>query len=239
MEPPRTKPCSIDMGEVEERTQSDVDDAFKPERVLTFFGIGLGVISALLGPFLSPALRRHVLPYIPATDSQLASSIRLAKSGLMKKRKNLDGLGEVIDLGSGDGRVVIAAVEELGMKRGVGVELNPWLVAYSRWRGLGHRRHVEFHRKDLWRVDLGRYDVVFVFGVEEMMRDLGEKIAAEAKPDVVIVSNRFRFPQWQEEEVDGMGRLYFHPLSPRKDTVVSIQPPIHPKAHSNQDEGTT
>ena len=45
----------------------------------------------------------------------------------------------MVDLGSGDGCLVIAAAKELGM-RGVGIELNPWLVwwarAKARWHGV-------------------------------------------------------------------------------------------------------
>lgn len=53
-----------------------------------------------------------------------------------------------------------------------GYELNPWLVWYSkltaRLQGLHH--NAAFYRRDLWKVDLTRYDSAVVFGVPQMVR---------------------------------------------------------------------
>ena len=51
-------------------------------------------------PFLTPALRRHALPYVPATREQLDNIFYLLKQYSTKQRRHL------IDLGSGDGRIV-------------------------------------------------------------------------------------------------------------------------------------
>ena len=51
-------------------------------------------------PFLTPALRRHALPYVPATIEQLNNIFNLIKQSSIKQRQHL------IDLGSGDGRIV-------------------------------------------------------------------------------------------------------------------------------------
>lgn len=60
--------------------------------------------------------------------------------------------GSLVDLGSGDGRIVIEAAR-LGL-RSEGLELNPWLVAYSRWKAYraGVSASTSFHAKDLWKV---------------------------------------------------------------------------------------
>lgn len=64
-------------------------------------GIGLAVSLAAI-PFLTPALRKVCIPYVPATPNQLANVVRaLGRTGLTTKE-----LGPLIDLGSGDGRVV-------------------------------------------------------------------------------------------------------------------------------------
>lgn len=55
--------------------------------------------------------------------------------------------------------------------RGVGVELNPWLVWYSRWSAwrTGVSAYTSFVTQDLWKVDLQKYQNVVIFGVEEMV----------------------------------------------------------------------
>lgn len=61
----------------------------------TIGGLGVGIMAVIL-PFVTPAFRRFVLPYVPATPVQLESVL-----GYMRGR-----VGRVVDLGSGDGRVV-------------------------------------------------------------------------------------------------------------------------------------
>lgn len=63
-------------------------------------------ISILCFPFISPAFRRFTLPYIPATDNQL-------KNILSMLPKNNAGRNRLLDIGSGDGRIVIATAQVL------------------------------------------------------------------------------------------------------------------------------
>lgn len=61
----------------------------------TIGGVGFGLMALIL-PFVTPALRRYVLPYVPATPVQVDTVV-----GFLRGRR-----GKVVDLGSGDGRVV-------------------------------------------------------------------------------------------------------------------------------------
>lgn len=63
--------------------------------VLAFGGAGIGLLVVAL-PFVLPALRRYCLPYVPATPVQIERVL-----SQLEGRK-----GKVVDLGSGDGRVV-------------------------------------------------------------------------------------------------------------------------------------
>ncbi|CAA9995716.1 unnamed protein product, partial [Nesidiocoris tenuis] len=56
--------------------------------------------------------------------------------------------------------------------RAEGVELNYWLVLYSRFIALrtNTSKNASFHRKDLWKFDLSQYDNIVIFGVKEMVR---------------------------------------------------------------------
>lgn len=88
--------------------------------------------------------------------------------------------GEVlVDLGSGDGRVLMAAAER-GVKA-VGFELNPFLAVYSRWKLRAHREHASVVVGDFWRQALpAETAVVFVFLAGPFMTKLERKVQHEA-----------------------------------------------------------
>lgn len=126
-------------------------------------GVGLG-ISLVCFSFISPALRRYCLPYVPATTRQLNNVIGALKQ---EGRK-----GQLIDIGSGDGRIVIEAARAGVCSSAHGVELNRWLVYYSRWMAYrsGVGATTKFFQKDLWKADLSPYSQVVIFGVDQMVR---------------------------------------------------------------------
>ncbi|XP_024081678.1 protein FAM173B isoform X2 [Cimex lectularius] len=116
-------------------------------------------VSALCYPFLSPALRRICLPYVPATGVQVSNVLK-ALTGKS---------GSLLDIGSGDGRIVLATA-----KRGFqsdGVELNIWLVLYSKFAAFkaGLSKSTNFYRRDLWAFPIHSYRNVVIFGTEEML----------------------------------------------------------------------
>ncbi|XP_058813853.1 ATP synthase subunit C lysine N-methyltransferase [Topomyia yanbarensis] len=152
-------------------------------------GIGVG-LSIVCYPFVAPALRKHCLPYVPATTKQIENvllSVRAASGG-----------SKLLDIGSGDGRIVIAAAKAHRIEAH-GVELNPWLICYSRLSALrgGVFDRTKFFRRDLWKFNIAHYDNIVIFGVEQMMSDLEQKITAEAQPDSTIIACRFPFPSLQ------------------------------------------
>jgi len=159
-------------------------------------GIALTIIAA---PFVLPALRKVCLPYVPATTEQVSNVLQALKG---KKASSL------IDLGSGDGRLVISsAIAAQNLTKCVGVELNPWLVLWSRysaWRqGVGRRTH--FYSQDLWKTDLKQHNVVLIFGVEEMMADLEKKFQAELSHDSHVIACRFPLPSCVPDRIIGTG----------------------------------
>ena len=120
-------------------------------------------ISAICLPFVTPALRRVCLPYVPATTNQLENI-----QNALKRHGHPKG-SKLVDIGSGDGRIVHLTAEK--GYRSHGIELNPWLVIYSKlksWR-LGLRLMATFSRQDLWKSNFAKYDNVVIFGVEQMV----------------------------------------------------------------------
>ena len=112
---------------------------------------------------MTPALRRICLPYVPATTTQLENIQKaLQKFGHTRGSK-------LVDIGSGDGRIVHLAAEKGYQAHGI--ELNLWLVLYSRFRAfrLGLRSTATFSRQDLWKSNFASYDNIVIFGVEQMV----------------------------------------------------------------------
>ena len=168
----------------------------KSSSVGLYTTIGIGSVALAFSiaaiPFVTPALRKHTLPYVPATDKQLDNVFKtidfIRKSSKISKPASSSTL---IDLGSGDGRIVFEA-----SKRGycaTGVELNFFLYLYSRFKALSFRSNPRpvFKRANLWNVNLGNYDLIVLFGVQEMMKDLSVKLNKEIKQDTTIVTCRF------------------------------------------------
>ena len=153
--------------------------------------IGLSVVTA---SFVSPALRRICLPYVPATEKQIANVLKLCKQ--CKGERNT-----LVDLGSGDGRIVFAAANHGYLA--TGYELNPWLVFYSklyaRFNGLSGQAY--FKRQDLWKSDLTKFDNIVIFGVAEMMDELSVKLEAEMSDSTRIIACRFPVKRWSAVEV--------------------------------------
>ena len=130
-------------------------------------------------------------PWVPTNKDTVARMIASAqiKSG-----------DKVADLGSGDGRLVIAAARAGAIAHGF--EINPLLVWISRWNikraGLTDRAFI--HTKNFWFQDFSEFDVVMLFGITGIMKGLEEKFERELKPGSRVVSNTSRFPRWIPEK---------------------------------------
>ena len=106
----------------------------------------------------------------------------------------------VYDLGSGDGRLPILAAQLHGA-RGVGVEIDPSLVALSRAnaRDAGVSDRVTFIEGDLFTTDISDATVVMLYLSLSVLRQLEPKLKAELRPGTRIVSHQFWLPEWPAE----------------------------------------
>lgn len=152
-----------------------------------------GWVVALLGLLLSAGacagLSGYDASYRPTPDHVVAAMLTLA---VVSK----DDV--VYDLGSGDGRVVIAAARDFGA-RGVGIEIDPWLVARSlRAADLaGVAERTRFTRQDLFATDLSPATVITLYLSKEMNLHLRPKLVRELRPGTRIVSHRHDLGDWR------------------------------------------
>jgi SAM-dependent methyltransferase len=108
----------------------------------------------------------------------------------------------VYDLGSGDGRIVIAAARDFGGS-GVGVEIDPDLVAESarnaRRTGVGDR--ARFLLQDIFDADISEATVVTMYLSPEVNLRLRPRLLSQLKPGSRIVSHDFPIGDWQPARV--------------------------------------
>ena len=133
--------------------------------------------------------------WIPSPEAMVGKMLEIAK---------VTTKDYVIDLGSGDGRNVIAAA-----KRGataLGVEYNPDLVELSRRNataaGVGDK--AKFVQGDMYEADISRATVMILFLITDNLRKLTPKFL-DLRPGTRIVSNTFEIPGWPIDETFKLG----------------------------------
>lgn len=142
-------------------------------------------------------------PFAVSSRAKMTKMMPLIKEAAVG-RENLT----VVDLGSGDGRIVAALAQNGFIARGL--EINPFLVWYSRLKiklaGLDKKALIK--RANYWQEDFSQYDIVVLFGVFYIMAKLEKKLLTELKPGAVVICNHYRFPVWQPFRQEGDIYLY-------------------------------
>jgi precorrin-6B methylase 2 len=110
----------------------------------------------------------------------------------------------VVDLGSGDGRIVITAARKYGA-RGLGIELDDKLVQISREnaRNAAVADRVEFVQGDVLLADFSKASVVTVYLLPDLISQLQSKFV-ELQPGTRIVSHSFRMTGWRPDRSESM-----------------------------------
>jgi len=147
--------------------------------------------------------------YIPTPSEVVVAMMEMAHVGQ----------GDVVyDLGSGDGRIVIAAVKDFGAARGVGVEIDPVHVQEARAnaRRAGVADRVQFLRQDLFTTNLSEATVVALYLLPALNLQLRPKLFAELKPGTRIVSHAFDMGDWAPDDARTVnGRMVYLWTIPR------------------------
>ena len=132
------------------------------------------------------------VPFVVTPDNVTIEMLRLAE---------VQPSDYVIDLGSGDGRIVIVAAKRFGA-RGLGVEIVPGLVEKSREnaRCAGVADRVEFREQDLFATDLSKATVITMYLLPEVNLQLRPKLLA-LKPGTRIVSHDWDMGDWKPDRV--------------------------------------
>lgn len=127
-------------------------------------------------------------PYVPSPDSTVAAMLREADVGPNDY---------LIDLGSGDGKIVRTAALVFGA-RGLGVEIQEPLVDLSNEMAKkeGIAGQVRFVKQDLFKLDISQASVVTMYLLPHTVNLLREKLLAELRPGARVVSHDYALAGW-------------------------------------------
>ena len=131
------------------------------------------------------------VPFVVTPDEVVERMLRIAEVGPGDR---------LIDLGSGDGRIVIRAAQKYGA-RGTGIEIDPSLIARSlaNAQAAGVAGRVNFLAQDLFDADLSGASVITMYLLPEVNLKLRPRLLALA-PGTRIVSHDWDMGDWQADE---------------------------------------
>ncbi len=129
--------------------------------------------------------------WVPTPEALVSHMLKMAK---------VTPKDYVMDLGSGDGRIAIAAAKEFGA-RATGVEYNPEMVELSQRnaKAAGVAGKVKFVKADLFQTDLSKADVITMYLLPRINLQLRSKLLA-LKPGTRIVSHAFDLGDWKSDD---------------------------------------
>jgi len=149
------------------------------------------------------------VPFVPTPNTVVAEMLRIA---------DVNENDVIYDLGSGDGRIVIAAAQDYGA-RGVGVDIDPELVeeANQNAEAAGVDDRAQFIQQDLFETDISEASVVTLYLLQDVNLRLRPKLLEELQPGTRIVSHAFDMGDWEPEEVVQVdGRTIYYWVVPEE-----------------------
>jgi len=156
-----------------------------------FFPLVLALLSrAAVAADVQPV--KNAGPYVPSPEAAVAEMLEYAHVGPNDF---------IIDLGSGDGRIVRTAAKRFGA-RGFGVEIKEELVRQAnedaKKEGIADR--VKFYKRDLFKTDISQATVLTMYLLPDTVNLLRDKLLKELRPGTRIVSHDYPLSGWIPED---------------------------------------
>lgn len=135
---------------------------------------------------------RRLAPYVPSPDPVVAQMLELGE--LQPDELHFD-------LGSGDGRIVLAAAGRFAA-RSVGYEIDAGLVKSSRRdiRKAGLSKQARIEQQDLYAADFRDVDLITTYLLPAMLKELAPILESQMKPGSRLVSHDYPIPGWTAEK---------------------------------------
>ncbi|MGA3094879.1 MAG: class I SAM-dependent methyltransferase [Bryobacteraceae bacterium] len=140
-----------------------------------------------------PEPLRGDVPYVPTPVEVVEAMLKLGQVHA----------GDVLyDLGCGDGRIVVMAVQKFGVRTGTGIDIDPQRIkeALENARQAGVSDKTRFIEKNLFDADIHDATVVTLYLLPEVNLRLRPKLLADLKVGTRIVSHQFDMGEWQPDK---------------------------------------
>jgi ubiquinone/menaquinone biosynthesis C-methylase UbiE len=150
------------------------------------------LLSLCLTPCL-PAQERHLdVPYVPTKYPVVDAMLSLA---------NVQKTDTLIDLGCGDGRIVVAAAQKCGA-RAIGVDIDPDRIqeSHENAANAGVKDHVKFIQGDLFQAEIREASVVSLYLLTSVNLKLRPRLIRELRPGTRVVSHSFGMDDWKPDD---------------------------------------
>ncbi len=139
------------------------------------------------------------VPFVPTDDGVVKAMLQLAEVGPRDR---------LYDLGSGDGRIVVAAALERNT-RAVGIEIDPLRIAdameYAALTGVEYL--VDFIEEDIFTADFSKATVVTLYLLDSINLQLRPRLLSELRPGARIVSHAFSMGDWKADAIVEAGGI--------------------------------
>lgn len=172
-----------------------------PTRLASLAALALWTSLTLAQEIVDGPIKKDV-PYVPTPEGIVEAMLDLARVGPNDV---------VYDLGSGDGRIVIAAARRGA--RGVGIDIDPERIreANANAKKAGVTNKVKFIEGNLFDADIADATVVTMYLLTDVNLKLRPKLMAELKPGTRIVSQTFDMGEWEPEKTTEVGftKVYY------------------------------
>jgi precorrin-6B methylase 2 len=161
--------------------------------IVLFSSLVLAGPASAQAPATAPPLRPPDVIFVPTPPEVVEAMLKLAKVGPNDI---------VYDLGSGDGRIPIAAVQKFNAKSAVGIDIDPQRIVEANANhaksGVGAR--VKFLNQDLFTTPLGEATVVTLYLLQSLNEKLMPKLQKELKRGSRVVSQTFSMGSWTPDQ---------------------------------------
>jgi protein-L-isoaspartate O-methyltransferase len=155
------------------------------------------LLAATLGALaigVSAPAQTRLAPFLATPADVVDRMLRLASAGPADR---------VYDLGSGDGRIVIAAAKTFGA-RGVGIDIDPALVEQARANAVaaGVADRVTFRVEDAMTTDVSDATIVTLYLLAASNVKLRPRLQSQLRPGARIVAHNFGMGDWEPDTVE-------------------------------------
>jgi len=170
--------------------------------------IAVGIVAVLGASGAALSQQQPDVPYVPTPWNVVDAMLEIARVG---------AADNLLDLGAGDGRIVIEAARKYGT-RGTGIELDANLVSTAKKEAqrLGVASKASFAQGNLFNYDLGKASVLTMYLLPNINAQLRPRIFAQMQPGARVVSHDFDMGQWKPDvkrEISVPDKSYGPPMS--------------------------